>query len=146
MRMRMRMLALLVMMRWRPLGDLPFVIRDKKGKLFWDESSLVFRGRISIWYFCLGECLYILRDVVRFLCTFLFFLFSYIILLYTGLVTIYLWHTLYFFHIYMMMYVVFHLSLHVFFLFTLYTHVFLCMQSLILFHTIMPWWVLFKVF
>ena len=51
-----------------------------------------------------------------------------------------------FIYIYMMMYVVFHLSLHVLFLFSLYTHVSLCMQSLFLFHTKMPWWVLFKVF
>ena len=32
---------------------------------------------------------YILRDVVRILCTFLFFIFSYIIHLYTGPVTTY---------------------------------------------------------
>ena len=37
------------------------------------------------------------RDVVRILCTFLFLIFSYIILLYTSLVTIYLWHILYLF-------------------------------------------------
>ena len=88
---------------------------------------------------------------MRILCTFLFFLFSYIILLYTGLVTIYLWHTLYLYiyiyiYIYMMMYVVFHLSLYVLFLFSLYTHVSLCSQSLFLFHTKIPWWVLFKVY
>ena len=51
--MRM-MLALPVMMRCRPLGDLPFVIRDKKGEKFWDKSSLVHRERISIGYFLLG--------------------------------------------------------------------------------------------
>ena len=45
-----------------------------------------------------------------------------------------------------MMYVVLHLSFHVLFLFSLYTHVSLCMQSLFLFHTKMPWWVLFKCF
>ena len=88
---------------------------------------------------------------MRILCSFLFFLFSYIILLYTGLVTIYLWHTLYLYiyiyiYIYMMMYVVFHLSFHVLSLFSLYTHVSLCTQSLFLFYTKMPWWVLFKVF
>ena len=66
--------------------------------------------------------------------------------MYTSLMTIY-WHTFYLsFDIYMMMYVVLHLSLHVLFLFSLYTHVSLCMQSLFLSHTKMPWWVLFKVF
>ena len=65
--------------------------------------------------------------------------------MYTGFVTFY-WHTLYLsFDIYMMMYVVLHLSLHALFLLSLYTHVYLCMQSLFLFHTKMPWWVLFKV-
>ena len=46
----------------------------------------------------------------------------------------------------MLIYVVFHLSLHVLFIFYLYTHVYLCMQSLFLFHTKMPWWILFKIF
>ena len=56
-------------------------------------------------------------------------------------------HCIYFhIYIYMIMYVVFHLSLYVLFLFSLYTHVSLCSQSLFLFHTKMPWWVLFKVF
>ena len=41
----------------------------------------------------------------------------------------------------------FQISFHVLFLFSLYTHIsYLCMQSLFLFHTKMPWWVLFKVF
>ena len=42
----------------------------------------------------------ILRDVVKILCTFLFNIFCYIILLYTGFVTNYLWHTLYLFLFY----------------------------------------------
>ena len=40
----------------------------------------------------------------------------------------------------------FHLSLHVLFLFSLYTHVSYVCNLLFLFHTKMPWWVLFKVF
>ena len=40
----------------------------------------------------------------------------------------------------------FHLSLHVLFLFFLYTHVSYVYNLLFLFHTKMPWWVLFKVF
>ena len=49
--------------------------------------------------------------------------------------------------IYMMMLLSFHLSLHVWFLFSLYTHVsiYVC-NHIFLFHTKMPWWVLFKVF
>ena len=107
----------------------------KRGSSFGFESSLVRRGKVSIEHFFDRGSVYIfLRDVVRFICIFLFF-FIYISLLYTGLVTIYL-HTLYFTFIYMMMmYVFLHLSLHVLFLFSLYTHVSLCMQSLFLFHT-----------
>ena len=70
---------------------------------------------------------------MRFTCIFFSFFSSYIILLYTCLVTIYLWHTLSYIYIYMM-YVVLHVSLYVLFLFFLYTHVSLCMQSLFLFH------------
>ena len=104
-------------------------------------------GELAYDIFFVRGSVYILRDVVRILCTFLFFIFSYIILLYTGLVMTYLWSTLYLFSfIYMFMYIVFHLSLNVLFLLYLYTHVSLCKQSLFLFHTKMPWWVLFKVF
>ena len=104
-------------------------------------------GELAYDIFFVRGSVYILRDVVRILCTFLFFIFSYIILLYTGLVMTYLWYILYLFSfIYMLMYIVFHLSLHMLFLFSLYIHVSLCMQSLFLFHTKMPWWLLFKVF
>ena len=52
MMMWMKMPALPVMMR-RHLSDLPIVIHDKKGEWFWDdESSHVFRRRISIGHFC----------------------------------------------------------------------------------------------
>ena len=85
---------------------------------------------------------------MRILCFFFFFSFSLVTL---SSYTPVLWPFIYdihciYFHIYMMMYVVFHLSLYVLFLFSLYTHVSLCMQSLFLFHTKMPWWILFKVF
>ena len=89
-----------------------------------------------------------LRDVVRILHTFLFFLF----LVTLSSCTLVLWlfiydiHCIYFIYIYMMMYVILHPSLHVLFLFSLYTHVSLCLQSSFLFYTKMPWWVLFKVF
>ena len=65
------------------------VVRGRVSIVLDDESSLVVRGRVSIDIFVKGS-VYILRDVVRILCTFLFFLFSYIILLSTDLVTIYL--------------------------------------------------------
>ena len=50
------------------------------------------------------ECLYFLRDVVRIYVLFFSLSFSYIILLYTSLVTIYLWHTLYLFLMYIYIY------------------------------------------
>ena len=56
-------------------------------------------------------------------------------------------HCTYLSFIYMMMLLSFHLSLHVLFLFSLYTHVSINVCNLLfLFHTKMPWWVLFKVF
>ena len=79
-------------------------------------------GELAYGIFFVRGSVYILRDVVRILCTFLFFIFSYIILLYTGLVTILLLTYIVLIFIYMIMYVVFHLSLHVLFLFlSLYT-------------------------
>ena len=75
-----------------------------------------------------------------------FFLFCYISLMYTGLVTIY-WHTLYlFFHIYMMMmYVSSAISLRVVSFLSLYTCFFVYAILISISH-MMPWWVLFKVF
>ena len=65
---------------------------------------LYLEGELAEDIFVRGS-VYILRDVVRILCTFFFFLFSYIILLYIGLVTIYLCHTLYLFsYIYIYIY------------------------------------------
>ena len=56
-------------------------------------------------------------------------------------------HCTYISFIYMMMLLSFHLSLHVLFLFSLYTYVsYYVWNLLFLFHTKMPWWVLFKVF
>ena len=46
-------------------------------------------GELALDFFLLGGVIFF-RDVVRILCIFLFSLFSYIILLYTSLVTIYL--------------------------------------------------------
>ena len=74
--------------------------------------------------------------------------------MYTGLVTIFLWHTLYFMFIYMMMmYVFFHLSLHVllllfffFFFFSSLCTCFFMYAIFISFSHMMPWWVLFKCF
>ena len=56
-------------------------------------------------------------------------------------------HCTYISFIYMMMLLSFHLSLHVLFLFSLYTYAsyYVC-KLIFLFHTKMPWWVLFKMF
>ena len=72
-----------------------------------------------------------LRDVVRILCTFLFFLFGYIILLYIGLVTIFLWHTLYLFiYIYIWWCMLFFIYLSVCYFFLLFIHMFLYICNL----------------
>ena len=75
--------------------------------------------------------------------------------LYTGLVTIFTYIVL-IFDIYIYIYMMMMMMMYVFFtylfmccFFSLFTHMLLiyCMQSFIfLFHTKMPWWVLFKVF
>ena len=65
-----------------------------------------------------------------------FFLFSYISLLYTGLVTIIIMtYIVLYFLIYDDDVCFFHLPLHVLFLFSLYSHGSLCTQSLFMFHT-----------
>ena len=70
----------------------------------------------------LGGVFTFMRDVVRTLCTFLFFLVVTFILLYTSFVTFLLMTYIVLISLlYMMMYVVIHLSLHVLFLFSLYT-------------------------
>ena len=102
----------------------PLSFMTKRGSSFGIMRVVLYlRERVSIGFFLLAGVIYFFRDVVRILCIFLFSLFSYIILLYIGLVTIYLWHTLYLCSfIYVIMYVVFHLSLHVcFFSLSLYT-------------------------
>ena len=69
--------------------------------------------------------------------------------LYTGLVTLFTYIVLIFeIYIYICGDVcLLHLPLHMLFLFSLYTHVSLIVCNLLfLFHTKMPWWVLFKVF
>ena len=66
--------------------------------------------------------------------------------LYTGLVTIFTYIVL-IFDIYMMMHVFFtYLYMCCFFFLSLYTCFFIVCNLLFLFHTKMPWWVLFKVF
>ena len=112
----------------------PLSFMTKRGNSFGFESSLVFRERGIYDFFFDRGSVYSFKGCNENFMYFLF-LFIYIGLLYTGLVTILL-HTLYFIFIYkMMMYVFLHLPLHVLFLFPLYTHVSLRMQSLFLFHT-----------
>ena len=93
-----------------------------------------------------GECT--LRDVVRTWCISLSFFLSIwdTFFLYMGLVTVIDIHCSYF-SLYGDVCFSFHLSLHVLFLFFLHTHVsYIVCNQLFLFHTKMPWWVLFKVF
>ena len=123
-------LSVMSCVRWTPVLVLGY------------ESSHVHRGRVSIRDFCDKGSVYTLRDIVRLLC--IFFSFFYIYLMYTGLVTI--WHTLYLsLDIYVdvcyspiFTWIVSFLSLCTCFLFSV------C-NLLFLFHTTMPWWILFKV-
>ena len=68
------MLALLVMMRWRPFSDLPFVVMTKRGSNFGFGSSLVLKGRVSIGHFLLGGVFIDLEGCSEVLMYFLFFL------------------------------------------------------------------------
>ena len=79
---------------------------------------VILRGRVR--HFCQRECYY-LREVVRIICIFFFYLFQKHLFLYMGLVTIINIHCTYL--LYMLMCVsFFHLPLHVLFLFSLYAH------------------------
>ena len=101
-------------------------------------------GELTYDIFVRGSVYIFLRDEWGFYL--LFFSFSLVTL---SSCTLVLWPFIYDIHcIYFHIYddVVFHLSFNVLFLFSLYTHVSLCMQSLFLFHTKMPWWVLYKCF
>ena len=81
---------------------------------------------------------------MRFTCTFLFFL--YINFLYTSLVTIYLWNTLYFtFHIYDDVCFSLPSFTSVVSFLSLYTYFFMYTIFISISH-MMPWWVLFKCF
>ena len=84
---------------------------------------------------------------MRILCTFLFHIFCYIILLYTGFVTNYLWHTLYLFLFYIYDDVCWYspISPCVVSFLSLYT----CFFTYTIFISVshmMPWWLLFKCF
>ena len=77
----------------------------KRGSSFGMRVVLYLGGELAQDIFVRGSVyIFFFRDVVSILCLFLFSLFSYSILLYTGLVTIYLWHTLYLFLIYIYIY------------------------------------------
>ena len=123
----------------------------KRGSSFGMRVVLYLGGELAQDIFVRGSVyIFFFRDVVSILCLFLFSLFSYSILLYTGLVTIYLWHTLYLFLIYIYIYIwcmlVFnYLSICCFFSLFIQMFLYVC-NPLFLFHTKMPWWVLFKVF
>ena len=64
------------------LDTLPFVTRDKKGRVVLDMRVVTLRERVSFWDHCVrGSVVIFFRDVVRMLCifSFLFFL-RYIVL------------------------------------------------------------------
>ena len=92
-----------------------------------------------------GECT--LRDVVRSWCIFFFFSFylryitSFILVLWS------FWHTLYLYSLYIDVCMFFtYPYMCCFFSFFIHMILISCMQSIILFHTKMTWWVLFNVF
>ena len=116
----------------------PFVNHDKKGENLWRICGFFFKilhtkGRNTC--LCKGEMCFILLGGV--LTSFF---------LYTGLVTIFI-YIVFIFDIYMMMYVFF-TYLYMCCFFSIFIHMFLIFvcNLLFLFHTKMPWWVLFKVF
>ena len=55
------------------LDTLPFVTRDKNGKVVLDMRVVTLRERVSFWDLCVrGSVVIFLRDVVRILCIFSF--------------------------------------------------------------------------
>ena len=87
---------------------------------------------------------------MRIIYNFVFLSFSYIFLLYTSLVTIYLGHTFYLLLIYIYIYIwcmLFFTYLSMCYFFYIFIHMFLYVYNpLFLFQTKMPWFVLFKFF
>ena len=106
---------------------------------------VIYIGGVSIGDFWDRGNVYTMRDVVRFLC--IFFSFFYIYLMYIGLMTI--WHKLYlliFGFIYVNVYYSLIFTRVVSFLSLCTCFLYVVCNILFLFHTKMPWWVLFKVF
>ena len=126
----------------------PFITRDKKGELFWDESNLTHRGRISIGDFCVRgnvyegcseDSMYLFFSFLSFLDTLFLYmrscdhLYTYIVLIFSSILLMYVFLSP------TLSCVVSFLSLYTCFL------LFVC-NLLFLFHIKMSWWVLFKVF
>ena len=137
------MLALLVMTRWWPPNDLPFVIRDKKGRVVLVESSFVFRGRVSIWHFLIGGVFILFEG-----CSEVYMYFSFLSL-HTASCTPFLWPFMTYIVLYFYIYddVCFSspISTCVVFFLSLYTYFFTYAIIIYVSH-MMPWWVLFKCF
>ena len=122
----------------------PLSLVTKKGSSF-DMRVVIYIGGVSIGDFWDRGNVYTMRDVVRFLC--IFFSFFYIYLMYIGLMTI--WHKLYlliFGFIYVNVYYSLIFTRVVSFLSLCTCFLYVVCNILFLFHTKMPWWVLFKVF
>ena len=113
-----------------------------------DMRVVTLRGKVSFWNHFVKGSVIILRDVVKISCIFSFLSFLDTLFLYMRSCAIYR-HTLYLFSlIYCWRMFFLHLPFHVLFLFSLYTHAsyYFVSNLSFLFHTKMPWWVLFKVF
>ena len=108
---------------------------------------VILRGRVSIGHFLLGGVLIFEGCSEDYLYLFLFSILDTLFLLYIGLMAIWYTLNLYLVYIYILMYVISPISLCVVSFLSLYTcFLFIICNLLFLFHTKMPWWVLFKLF
>ena len=125
MMIRMRMLALPVMRRWRPLSDLLFIIHDKKGESLGIMRVVLYLGRELKYAIFVRGSVYFLRDVVMILCTF-FSLYLVTLSSYTPVLWPFIYgiHCIYF-HLYMCWCMLFFTYLSMCCFFSIFIHIFL---------------------
>ena len=143
--LRMMMMEMLALLMKCLLDTFTLCHSWQKGEVVLDMRVVILRGAVSIGNFVRGGV--DMRDVVRITCIFSSFLYFRYICSYTWVLWPFLTYIVLIFFIYVDV-CFFHLSLTcvVSFLSLCICFLLLVCNLLFLFHTKMPWWVLFKVF